>query len=175
MLGERPHQLHPPYRLAASGSFWMLLEFFVSISASASAPLHGRLLPDHARHGCQEQNESTSERSGRGERPHPLIVLAGAVLLNVIVCYLLARPVRGVGILMPGMIPPLVAATAALLLAPEHPTPVAFVAGTCGPLVGADLLHLQEVEKMDTGIVSIGGAGTFDGILLSGIVALYLA
>jgi uncharacterized membrane protein len=65
--------------------------------------------------------------------------------------------------------------TAALLLAPEHATPVAFVAGTFGPLVGADLLHLHEVERMDTGIVSVDGAGTFDGILLSGIVALYLA
>lgn len=105
----------------------------------------------------------------------PLIVLTGTVLLNVIVCYLLARPVRGVGILIPGMIPPFVAATAALLLAPEHAKPVAFVAGTFGPLVGADLLNLQEVEQMDTGIVSIVGAGTFDGILLSGIVALYLA
>lgn len=105
----------------------------------------------------------------------PLIILAGAVLLNVSVCYLLARPVRGVGILRPGMISPLVAASAALLLAPDHATPVAFIAGTCGPLVGVDLLHLHEVERMDTGIVGIGGAGTFDGILLSGIVALYLA
>jgi uncharacterized membrane protein len=36
-------------------------------------------------------------------------------------------------------------------------------------------LHLRQAERMDTGIVSIGGAGTFDGILLSGIVALYLS
>jgi uncharacterized membrane protein len=28
--------------------------------------------------------------------------------------------------------------------------------------VGADLLHLRQIERMDTGIVSIGGAGTFD-------------
>jgi uncharacterized membrane protein len=52
---------------------------------------------------------------------------------------------------------------------------VAFVAGTLGPLVGADLLHLRQIERMDTGILSIGRAGTFDGILLSGIVALYLS
>jgi uncharacterized membrane protein len=76
---------------------------------------------------------------------------------------------------MPGMIPPLMAATSALLFAPEHATPVAFVAGTFGPLVGADLLHLREIERMETGMVSIDGAGTFDGIILSGIVALYLA
>ncbi len=107
-----------------------------------------------------------------GGAARPLLV---AVSLNVIVCYLLARPVKGVGILMPGFVPPLVAALSAAWLAPAHSTPVAFVAGTLGPLVGADLLHLRQVERMETGIVSIGGAGTFDGILLSGILALYLS
>ena len=101
--------------------------------------------------------------------------LVAAVLLNVLVCYLVARPVRGVGIAMPGLIPPLVAATSAYLLAPAYATPVAFVAGTLGPLVGADLLHLRRIEEMDAGMLSIGGAGTFDGILLSGIVAVYLS
>jgi uncharacterized membrane protein len=44
-----------------------------------------------------------------------------------------------------------------------------------GPLIGADLLHLRDIEELETGIASIGGAGTFDGIVLSGIVAAYLA
>ena len=44
-----------------------------------------------------------------------------------------------------------------------------------GQLIGADLLHLRDIEKIATGIASIGGAGTFDGIVLSGIVAAYLA
>jgi uncharacterized membrane protein len=52
---------------------------------------------------------------------------------------------------------------------------VAFVAGVLGPLIGADLLNLRDIEKITTGIASIGGAGTFDGIVLSGIVAAYLA
>jgi uncharacterized membrane protein len=108
-------------------------------------------------------------------RTDALLALVGATLLNVVVCYRLARPVPGVGILMPGLAPPLVAALSALWLAPAHATPVAFVAGTLGPLVGADLLHLRQIERMDAGILSIGGAGTFDGILLSGIVALYLS
>ncbi len=42
-------------------------------------------------------------------------------------------------------------------------------------LIGADLLHLRDIEKLATGIASIGGAGPFDGIVLSGIVAPYLA
>ncbi len=44
-----------------------------------------------------------------------------------------------------------------------------------GPLVRADLLHLRDIEVGEIGVVSVGGAGTFDGIVLSGIVAAYLA
>jgi len=70
---------------------------------------------------------------------------------------------------------PLVAALSALFLVPGQAPPIAFVAGVLGPLIGADLLHLRDIEKIATGIASIGGAGTFDGIVLSGIVAAYLA
>jgi len=64
----------------------------------------------------------------------------------------------------------------ALLLAPAEAPPVAFIAGVLGPLIGADLLHLKDIDKIaTTGIASIGGAGTFDGIVLSGIAAAYLA
>ncbi|HVC21177.1 MAG TPA: DUF1614 domain-containing protein [Vicinamibacterales bacterium] len=104
-----------------------------------------------------------------------LPALATVVLLNVWVCHRLARPVAGVGITLPALVPPAIAATGALLLAPANATPVAFIAGVLGPLVGADLLHLRDVDRAFTGLLSIGGAGTFDGILLSGIVALYLA
>jgi uncharacterized membrane protein len=68
-----------------------------------------------------------------------------------------------------------VAALLALLFAPSDAAPVAFIAGVAGPLIGADLLHLKEIEQSAVGIASIGGAGTFDGIVLSGIVAAYLA
>jgi Protein of unknown function (DUF1614) len=53
--------------------------------------------------------------------------------------------------------------------------PVTYVAGATRPLPGADLLHLREIEESAVGIASIGGAGTFDGIVLSGIVAACLA
>ena len=106
---------------------------------------------------------------------HSLLGLALAILVNTMVCYWLAQPIEGVGIAMPGLFPPLVAVMSALLLAPDQAPPVAFVAGVLGPLIGADLLHLRDVSKIATGIASIGGAGTFDGIVLSGIVAAYLA
>lgn len=62
----------------------------------------------------------------------------------------------------------------ALSLAPDSTAPVAFIAGVIGPLIGADLLHLKDVGKLGAGMVSIGGAGTFDGIVLSAIFAAYL-
>jgi uncharacterized membrane protein len=98
-----------------------------------------------------------------------------AVVINTGVCYWMAEPVEGVGIAMPGLFPAGVASMSALFLVPDQAPPVAFVAGVLGPLIGADLLHLRDIEKIATGIASIGGAGTFDGIVLSGIVAAYLA
>jgi uncharacterized membrane protein len=111
--------------------------------------------------------------AGLGSRP--LIAAIAAAGVNVAVCYLLARPVPRLGIVMPGLFPPVVASLCAVALAPDWAPPVAFVAGVAGPLIGADLLHLKDVEKISTGVASIGGAGTFDGIVLSGIVAAYLS
>jgi len=105
----------------------------------------------------------------------PLAGLLLAIFINTMVCYWMARPIEGIGIAMPGLLPPLLAAMSALFLVPDQAPPVAFVAGVFGPLIGADLLHLRDIEKIATGIASIGGAGTFDGIVLSGIVAAYLA
>lgn len=95
--------------------------------------------------------------------------------INSVVCYSAARVVSGVGIVIPGLIPPLVAALGAMLFAHGNAAPVAFIAGVAGPLIGADLLHLRDIKGSPVGIASIGGAGTFDGIVLSGIIAAYLA
>lgn len=105
----------------------------------------------------------------------PFFGMLVAISINTAVCYWMAQPIEGIGIAMPGLLPPLIAAISALFLVPDQAAPVAFVAGVLGPLIGADLLHLRDIEKMTTGIASIGGAGTFDGIVLSGIVAAYLA
>lgn len=105
--------------------------------------------------------------------------LVVAVLVNVAVCYWLARPIPGVGIAIPAFVPPLVAIALSWMLLGDSRSdlraPVAFVAGVAGPLVGADLLHLRQFERLHTGLLSIGGAGTFDGIVISGIVAAFFA
>ncbi len=81
----------------------------------------------------------------------------------------------GVGIAVPRLLPPLSAALAALLLVPQQAPLAAYVAGTMGTLVGADLLHLGKIRGLATPVASIGGAGTFDGVFLTGIIAVLLS
>lgn len=98
-----------------------------------------------------------------------------AAALVTAVSYAIARPMKGVGIAMPILVAPLVAAGAALMLAPATPAPVAYIGGTLGTLIGADLLNLRRIGALGAPVVSIGGAGTFDGVFLSGLLAVLLA
>jgi uncharacterized membrane protein len=75
----------------------------------------------------------------------------------------------------PIFIPPLVAALSAYLLLPAAPKVIAYVSGVLGTLIGADLSNLNRIPKLGAPVASIGGAGTFDGIFLTGIVAVLLA
>ncbi|MCG3170804.1 MAG: hypothetical protein CALGDGBN_02375 [Pseudomonadales bacterium] len=104
------------------------------------------------------------------------VVPALAVIaLNVVVCHRLARPVAGLGILLPALVPGCLAALAAQLFAGGNAPAVAFCAGVLGPLIGADVLHLRDLGRRGIGVLSIGGAGTFDGIVISGFLALLLS
>ena len=92
-----------------------------------------------------------------------------------VITHIIAKPVKGVGIATPAFIPPVTAAIAALILMPTQPTTIAYVAGTLGTLIGADLLNLGKISKLGAPVASIGGAGTFDGVFLSGIIAVLIA
>ena len=72
---------------------------------------------------------------------------------------------------MPVWISPLISAGLAFLLARDNPAPVAYISGVVGTLIGADLLNWPNFKKLGSHLVSIGGAGVFDGIFLSGMVA----
>ena len=104
----------------------------------------------------------------------PLRVLVATATVTLLT-YRWARPVAGVGIVVPMLLPPLSAALAALLLVPQQAPLAAYVAGTMGTLIGADLLHVRQVTTLVTPVASIGGAGTFDGVFLTGIIAVLLA
>jgi uncharacterized membrane protein len=105
----------------------------------------------------------------------PFTRISLAIAIVAAVCYLASRPVRGIGIGMPLFVAPFTAALTALLIAPENSAPLAYICGTMGVLLGADLLRLNDIRKIGTPVASIGGAGTFDGIFLTGIVAVLLA
>jgi uncharacterized membrane protein len=100
--------------------------------------------------------------------------------VNTALCYTSARPVPKIGIALPFFLPALVALTVTWLGLPgprdqPYHAPVAFVIGISGPLLGADLLHWKDFTKISAGSVSIGGAGTWDGIVLSGLIAALFA
>ncbi len=98
-----------------------------------------------------------------------------AVAVVTVVVRWVAKPIRGVGIAVPIFVPPLVAAAAALLLSPDLAPALAYTGGTLGTLIGGDVLNLGRLRGLGAPIVSIGGAGTFDGIFLTGIIAVLLA
>jgi uncharacterized membrane protein len=90
-------------------------------------------------------------------------------------CHFLADPVPGVGIALPVFVPAFTTAVVALLLSRRHAAPLAYVSGSLGTLIGADLLNLDKLQGLGAPIASIGGAGTFDGVFLTGIVAVLIA
>jgi uncharacterized membrane protein len=105
---------------------------------------------------------------------HPGVTLLAVGLVGVI-CRISSRPLPGIGIGIPLFIPPVAAAACALLLDPEQSAPLAYVCGTLGVLLGADISRLEEIRRLGAPLASIGGAGTFDGIFLTGLVAVLLA
>src|SRR5262245_48160328 len=105
------------------------------------------------------------------------IWLTGIVAIAVVaaVCNWVAEPVPGLGIALPIFIPALVTGITALVLSREHGAQLAYIGGSLGTLIGADLLNLGNISGIGAPVVSIGGAGTFDGIFLTGILAVLLA
>lgn len=91
------------------------------------------------------------------------------------VAYAFSRPVPGLGIGMPIFIAPITAALCGVLLDGDSSAALAYIGGTMGVLIGADILRLRAIQTMGAPIASIGGAGTFDGIFMTGIVAVLLA
>lgn len=102
---------------------------------------------------------------------------AGAVATAIVaaVVYFLAYPVRGIGIAVPMIAPPVITAVTALIISRRFAAPLAYISGSLGTLIGADLLNLDKVQGLHAPIASIGGAGTFDGIFLIGVLAVLLA
>ena len=98
-----------------------------------------------------------------------------AIAVIAIIIHAMATPVHGVGIAVPVLAPVVVTAVLAFLLSRDYAAPLAYIGGSIGTLVGADLMNLDKISNLGAPVASIGGAGTFDGIFLTGILAVLLA
>ena len=98
-----------------------------------------------------------------------------ATAIVALVIHSLADPVPGLGIAVPVFMPVVITAIVAMILSREDSAPLAYIAGSLGTLIGADLTNLDKVRGLGAPVASIGGAGTFDGIFLTGILAVLLA
>ncbi|HJJ47434.1 MAG TPA: DUF1614 domain-containing protein [Methanocorpusculum sp.] len=111
--------------------------------------------------------------------PWYVVKMLIACVLAAVVAYFAARPVQGIGVALPFFVTPLATLLFALLLGwglgGLAMAGIAYFAGTVGTLIGGDLLHLRQVIGKNTPMLSIGGAGMFDGIFLTGVITALLA
>jgi uncharacterized membrane protein len=98
-----------------------------------------------------------------------------AIIVVAAVCHWLAQPVPGLGIAMPIFVPVVTTTIVALVLSRVYAAPLAYIGGSLGVLIGADLLNFGHIQGLGAPVASIGGAGTFDGIFVIGILAVLLA
>ena len=98
-----------------------------------------------------------------------------ATALMAAITQRMAKPVRGLGIALPPFLPPILAALISIFLAYDYAPALAYICGTVGTLIGADILNLKKISHLGAPVAAIGGAGTFDGIFLNGILAVLLS
>ena len=111
----------------------------------------------------------------------PLLQLFACTVVVALGVFYFSHPIRSVGVTVNVLIPPLLAVGISFIalylghIELHELARIAFASGVFGTIIGADLLHLRTIRKLGAEMVSIGGAGTFDGILLTGVVATIFA
>ena len=119
-----------------------------------------------------------SRRAGIAEASIGIVIVAT-------VTYFITRAEPGVGIVADlefAFAPALAAAlfsVSTFWVDIRRAAPLAYLSGVLGTIVGADVLHLQDILATSppadaTGILSIGGANIFDMVYLTGIAAVLL-
>ena len=104
-----------------------------------------------------------------------LVEILAGILVMTIVIHKIARPVKGSGIAIHALIPPFLAAFVAIIISPQNAPVIAYISGTFGCILGIDILNLKKIPDLGVPLVSIGGAGTFDAIFMTGIISVLLA
>jgi uncharacterized membrane protein len=104
-----------------------------------------------------------------------LVPILQATLLMIIIAKVLAKIIPGRGIVISAFVPPIFAAFLAWIFIPNFMAPASFIIGSLGTLIGADLLNLNRAQRISPGLLSIGGAGVFDAVFLTGIISAILS
>jgi uncharacterized membrane protein len=104
----------------------------------------------------------------------PLLPTLFATIISTFICFKLSKVIPGLGVTIPALIPPIVSVLLAFLFSPSNKIPVAYISGVLGVLIGADLMNLPNLPPYP-GVMSIGGAGVYDGIFLVGVISVLLA
>lgn len=104
-----------------------------------------------------------------------LVEILSGILVMTIIIHKIARPVKGSGIVVHALLPPFLAAFVAIIISPQNAPVIAYISGTFGCILGIDILNLKKIPDLGVPLVSIGGAGTFDAIFLTGIISVLLA
>lgn len=110
------------------------------------------------------------------------------VLVVAVITYFVAEPVAREGIVLPFWVAPILVAICGLVLSRGYygAPSLAYISGSMGTLLGADILNILTpgvlpalspvgLQTSKPLVLSIGGAGVFDGIFLTGILAVFFA
>lgn len=109
---------------------------------------------------------------------HTKVNLMDAVIAVTVVAWVakrISRPISGLGIGMPMLVAPILAAVLAVVLDPAQRAPLAYIGGTLGVLIGTDILRLNDIRRIGARMAAIGGAGALDGVFITGLIAVLLA
>lgn len=102
-----------------------------------------------------------------------------ALIINSLLIYSVSRPIEGIGIVTPALLPPLFTVIVSeffiILIPSKFIFAFIYSLGTMGSLIGADLLNIKKIPNLGAPMASIGGAGIFDGVFLNGLFAVLLA
>lgn len=107
--------------------------------------------------------------------PHLVLpLIAASVIINRN-----AKLVPGMGVTLPALFAPTLSVLLAVIFLPLtggliHLIPVVYITASMGSLIGADIMNLKKIPSLGSPMVSIGGAGTFDGVFMGGILAISL-
>ena len=101
-------------------------------------------------------------------------------LCSITLCTLSVRDVHGAGLVIPAFWLSLAVALISRLLlpsiaVPQHRPQISFISAVVGTVVGSDLFHLEKVGNSRAAMVSIGGAGIFDGITVCAVLSAALS